>query len=77
MLSSASSYHTLAGDDVFQKIWPALFSCNTHFEISHFALLPTNGFVILSGDVSLLDMEEKDSEQANNFTMNLKVLSRK
>ena len=26
---------------VFQKIWRALFSCNTQFEIRPFALLPT------------------------------------
>ena len=30
---------------VFQKIWCALFSWNTHFEIRLFALLPTNGFI--------------------------------
>ena len=27
---------------VFRKIWRALFSCNTRFEIRIFALLPTN-----------------------------------
>ena len=27
---------------VFQKIWHALFSCNTLFEIHPFVLLPTN-----------------------------------
>ena len=27
---------------VFRKIWRALFSCNTRFEIRPFALLPTN-----------------------------------
>ena len=27
---------------VFRKIWRALFSCNTRFEIRHFALLPTD-----------------------------------
>ena len=27
---------------VFRKIWRALFSCNTRFEIHAFALLPTN-----------------------------------
>ena len=26
---------------VFRKIWRALFSCNTRFEIHSFALLPT------------------------------------
>ena len=26
---------------VFRKIWCALFSCNTHFEIRPFALLAT------------------------------------
>ena len=26
---------------IFWKIWRALFSCNTHFEIRPFALLPT------------------------------------
>ena len=26
---------------VFRTIWCALFSCNTRFEIRHFALLPT------------------------------------
>ena len=27
---------------IFQKIWCALFSCNTLFEIRFFALLPSN-----------------------------------
>ena len=27
---------------VFRKIWRALFSCNTRFEICSFALLPTS-----------------------------------
>ena len=26
---------------IFRKIWRALFSCNTRFEIRPFALLPT------------------------------------
>ena len=30
----------------FRKIWRALFSCNTHFEIRPFVLLPTNCSVV-------------------------------
>ena len=36
---------------VFWKIWRALFSCNTRFEIRPFALLPTNLF--LSAQISV------------------------
>ena len=32
---------------VFRKIWRALFSCNTRFEIRPFILLPTNAVLEL------------------------------
>ena len=31
---------------IFWKIWRALYSCNTHFEIRPFAFLPTSSSLI-------------------------------
>ena len=36
------SYPLISTRKIFWKIWRALFSCNTRFEILPFALLPTN-----------------------------------
>ena len=36
---------------VFRKIWRALFSCNTRFEIHLFAFLPTNSRLLNSTSV--------------------------
>ena len=47
----------------FRKIWHALFSCNTCFEIRHFALLPR---ISSSLPVECLT-SEKISEKSNRF----------
>ena len=41
---------------VFQKIWPALFSWNTRFEIRLFALLPTFCFKLLCNSFQQLNV---------------------
>ena len=38
---------------VFRKFWCTLFSCNTHFDIRPFALLPTKYWTLGVGQVVL------------------------
>ena len=43
----------------FRKIWRALFSWNTHFEIYPFALLPTNyAFLMILTNLTMLDFSQ-------------------
>ena len=43
----------------FRKIWRALFSWNTHFEICPFALLPTNyAFLMILTNLTMLDFSQ-------------------
>ena len=52
---------------VFRKIWPALFSWNTHFEIRPFALLPTSFDLLYAIALFLCPLKTWENKRYSHF----------